>query len=67
MKLFQIKIGNAYVKFVSVVFNEVSLTPDIKKIKHVSETEKDYTLIMFPYAEVKEFDVLENKGFATIN
>lgn len=63
MKLYQIKINNAYVKFVSVGFNEFTLTPDIKKIKHISETEKDFVLTMFPHAEIKEFDVLENNGF----
>jgi hypothetical protein len=63
MNLYQIKIGAGYVKSVFISFNDITVTPDIKRMKHVSEDEKDFVLRVFPQAEVKTFAVVEDNGF----
>jgi hypothetical protein len=64
VRLYNIKYNDVYVKAAYMLFNEITFTPIRKKMKHLTEEEKDFVLSFFPDAEVKIFDVVENNSLS---
>lgn len=63
MKLYQIKLANGYVKTaMEGIFNEITFSPDITKMKLLDEKQKNYVLSVFPQAEVKTLNVTEQRN-----
>lgn len=64
MNLYKARVGSAYVKAVYKCFDEIQLTPKADKCNFIKEDEKEYLLILFPEAEVKEYKIVDGaNGF----